>query len=96
MGQQSLSGFLGLHIDIDKVFADNEKRTGLRKYGCVLINQGDKLTPERKIELVRINNLKYGLQADYINHLALPAGCDVKVYQLDKIISARKKFTTVE
>ena len=61
MGMQSLAGFLGLHVDIDRVFADNMKKTGFRKYGCVLVNQGDKLTPERKIEMKAENQEKYGL-----------------------------------
>jgi hypothetical protein len=43
-----MAGFLGLHIDIDRVFIDNMKKKGLRKYGTVLINEGDKVTPERK------------------------------------------------
>lgn len=48
MGQQSLSGYLGLHVDIDRVSKDNSERKGTRKYGTVLINMGDKVTPEKK------------------------------------------------
>ena len=48
MCQQSMSGFLGLHVDIEKVGKDNANKPGLRKYGCVLINQGDKLTKEKE------------------------------------------------
>ena len=51
MGQQSLGGFLGLHVDIDRVSEDNAKIKGTRKYGTVLINMGDKLTPEKKVQL---------------------------------------------
>jgi hypothetical protein len=39
-------------VNIDKVFKDNEKKAGMRKYGCVLINQGDKLTKEIREKLV--------------------------------------------
>jgi hypothetical protein len=46
MGQQSLAGFLGLHVDLDRISQDNAKIQGTRKYGTVLINQGDKLTRE--------------------------------------------------
>lgn len=38
MGQQSLSGYMGLHVDIDAVFEENKKKPGVRKYGTVLIN----------------------------------------------------------
>ena len=48
-------------MNIDKVFKDNEKKAGMRKYGCVLINQGDKLTKEKRGELVKINKEEYGL-----------------------------------
>ena len=51
MGQQSLAGFLGLHVDIDRVAKDNNGIKGKRKYGCVLINEGDKKTKEEKENL---------------------------------------------
>ena len=51
MGQQSLAGMLGLHVDIDSIFAANMAKKGLRKYGTVLINEGDKLTKEQKVVL---------------------------------------------
>ena len=96
MGQQSLSGFLGLHVDIDEVFADNQRKQGVRKYGCVLINQGDKLTPQQKLDLVERNRKRYALKPEYIKNLKLPAGCDVKVFSVSKITNARKKFSVVE
>lgn len=55
MGQQSLSGFMGLHVDIEAVFEENKKKKGVRKYGTVLINQGDKLTKEEKVKLIEQN-----------------------------------------
>ena len=77
MGIQSLGGFLGLHIDIDRLFKDNMAKKGVRKYGTVLINQGDKLTPEEKIRLKNENNAIYGLSDEYIAYLKLPKACDV-------------------
>ena len=54
MGQQSMGGFIGLHVDIDRVYEDNSKIQGdhiVRKYGVVLINQGDKLKAKEKKDL---------------------------------------------
>ena len=42
------------------------------------------------------NRKKYGLSQAYINYLKLPAACNVKVYELDKILNAKKKLTTSE
>lgn len=44
----------------------------MRKYGCVLINQGDKLTKDIKEKLVKENHNLYGLKKDYIDYLPLP------------------------
>jgi hypothetical protein len=54
MGQQSLSGFMGLHVDIEKVKADNNRVVGLRKQGF-LVNAGDKLTKEQKLQKCQEN-----------------------------------------
>lgn len=50
LGQQSLAGFMGLHIDIDQIKKDNDAKQGVRKSGF-LVNQGDKLTKAQKKEL---------------------------------------------
>ena len=44
----------------------------MRKYGCVLVNQGDKLTKERREELVKLNKKQYGLTKEYIDYLPIP------------------------
>ena len=54
MGQQSLGTFLGLHVDIDRVYRDNQPKIGKRKYG-MLVNEGDKLTKELKLEMKEAN-----------------------------------------
>ena len=95
MGQQSLSGFLGLHVDIDRVHQDNLKKSGKRKAGF-LVNEGDKLTKEQRIEMKDANYLKYGLSEAYLSHLKLPKACNVKVYELNKILNAARKLTTSE
>ena len=47
-------------------------KKGLRKAEGVLINQGDKLKPEEKEELLEQNQAKYGLSQEYLNYLKLP------------------------
>lgn len=91
-----MAGFLGLHVDIDKVFVDNMKKQGLRKYGTVLINEGDKLTPDKKEELKILNRQRYGLSDEYLKYLYLPKSSNVKVYEIEKILNARKKLSTGE
>ena len=54
------------------------------------------MTPEDKIRLKEENRLKYGLTREYIDYLKLPKACNVKVYQIDKIINGKKKLTTAE
>ncbi len=42
---------MGLHLDIDRIYQDNLKKTGVRKYHGVLINEGDKLTLDEKLKM---------------------------------------------
>ena len=49
LGQQSIVGFMGLHLDVNKIHFDNSKKPGLRKYVGVLINEADKMTKEQKL-----------------------------------------------
>ena len=95
MGQQSLGAFLGLHVDIDKVYRDNKRKSGKRVNGY-LVNDGDKLTKELKVQMKEANHIKYGLSEQYIDYLTIPKACNVKVYELDKIMNSRKKLTTSE
>ena len=58
----------------------------MRKYGCVLINQGDKLTKEDKLKQKVSNQEKYGLSKAYKDYLKIPKACNVKVYEVHKIM----------
>ena len=80
-GQQSLAGFMGLHVDIDAISEKNKlNKTGKRKQGF-LVNDGDKLTPEIKLALQKENHEKYGLDPEYLNNvLKLPPGSRCKVF----------------
>ena len=61
-----------------------------------MINDGDKMTKERKQELKCINQEKFGLSKEYIAYLKLPKSCNVKVYDIAKILNARRKLSTSE
>lgn len=88
---------MGLHVDIDQVFLDNMAKKGVtRKYGCVIINSGDKLTAEQKTRLQIENQEKYGLTQKYIDYLKLPKASNVKVYDIGKIVKSKRMTTTVE
>ena len=85
---------MGLHVDIDAIYEDNQKTVGKRKAGF-LVNQGDKLTHEIKKQLQLDMQDKYGLTDDYIdNVLKLPPKSKCKVYETDKIMNSRKKMPT--
>jgi arsenate reductase-like glutaredoxin family protein len=95
-GQQSLVGFMGLHVDIDQIYEDNKRKEGNRKQGF-LVNDGDKLTKEQKIELKEKMKEKYGLHQKYVQEvLKLPPKSKVKIYDIDKIVNSRIKMSTAE
>lgn len=74
---------MGLHLDIDRIFVDNYLRPNVvRKYGCVIINQGGKLTAAEKHKLQQFNHQKYGLSQEYVDYLALPPSSDIQVYDV--------------
>jgi hypothetical protein len=62
----------------------------------VIVNDGDKLTPEEKARLLKLNQKKYGLSREYVHYLRLPKSSNIKVYSIDKIINARRKLTTAQ
>ena len=72
------------------------KKEGFRKFGHVLINQGDKLRPEQKIQLTKENKILYGLSEEYLATLKLPKSSNIKIYNIDKIKSGKKLFTIPE
>jgi len=45
---------------------------------------------------LKYNTEKYGLSKEYIEYLQLPKATAVKVYDIKKILNARKKLTNVE
>ena len=99
MGQQSLAGYCGLHVDIDKILLHNLRipdEKCVRKYGWVLINQGDKLTKTQKAVLIEQNSKLHSLPEDYVNRLKLPDKSDVRIYKLRQVMQSRTVLSTTE
>lgn len=86
---------MGLHIDIDRIQQENAGKTGYRK-GGLLVNRGDILTKEEKVALQRENKRIYGLPREYYESLRLPESSNIKIYNVDRIVRGRKKFTIPE
>ena len=54
------------------------------------------MTKERKEQLKEINQKKFGLSKEYIQYLKLPKSSNVKVYDIGKILNARRKLSSAE
>lgn len=46
VGQQSLGDFMGLHLDLEKVFQDNMKKTGVTRKNNFIINTSNNPTKD--------------------------------------------------
>ena len=81
LGQQSLKEFMGLHLDIQKIWERNTKKKGLRKNGAI-VNEGDKLTREKAMILQAENKEKYGLSPDEVEAIKLPPRTELSIYNV--------------
>lgn len=87
---------MGLSVDIDRIASDNKVRQGIRKCGF-LVNQGGKLTREEKQGLIELNRKRYGLSAEAIQAIRLPAASYlVEIYDINKITNPKSKLSIVE
>jgi hypothetical protein len=48
LGQQSLGDFMGLHLNLEKVFQDNMKKTGVTRKNNFIINTSNNPTKEER------------------------------------------------
>lgn len=71
LGQQSTSEFTGLHIDPLHVFAENEKKPGRRKNGC-LINMDGNMSQNQIRRKRAANEEKFGLDPAEIRSIVIP------------------------
>ena len=97
MGQQSLGDFMGLNVDIERVFIDNSKKTGVvRKNNCI-INTGDNPNKIERARKINENREKYGIAFEIISKIKLPKrrkSLFKDIILLDEIET--NKFSTVE
>jgi hypothetical protein len=97
MGQQSLGDFMGLHVDIQKIFIDNSRKQGVvRKNNCI-INTGDNPNKIERARKISENQAKYGISEDLIKSIKLPKrrkSLFKDIILLDEIET--NKFSTVE
>ena len=87
---------MGLHLNVDLIRKDNAKKDGVRKYINVLINQGDKLTPDQKTELKKKNKAMYGLPRDFYQSVELPLAAELKVFKVDECLNHKKDISLVQ
>lgn len=61
-----------------------------------LVNEGDKLTAELKKQKQIEAQKEYGLSPEQLAEIKLPPTLQVKVYNIEKIVNARSKISTIE
>ena len=102
LGQQSLAEFMGLHVDIDQVFRDNQHKEGVQRKNKFIINTGDNMTAEERELRIKQNQEKYGLSQKEINEIKLQANkkyfniTNAELLKIDQIINPKNNFSTIE
>ena len=74
VGQQSLAEFMGLHLNLEKLWEWNNAKQGpnfIRKAG-LLINMGDNPTKAQVYKKREANKKKFGLSISVVDQLRLP------------------------
>ena len=97
MGQQSLGEFMRLHIDIERVFIDNSKKTNVMRKNKCIVNTGDNPNQEERKRKIEENRKKYGLEMSDVKKIKLPKKNKSRfknVIMLEEILS--DKFSTIE
>lgn len=72
LGQQSLAQFMGIHIDTEKVLADNKKKKNVLRKNNFIVNTNDNLTKEQKLRLIEQNKYKYTASKQQMSDAVLP------------------------
>jgi hypothetical protein len=97
MGQQSLGEYMGLHIDIQKLFIDNSLRTNVTRKNNTIVNTGDNPTKEERARKIAENQEKYGISEECWRDIKLPKknkSIYKSVIMLEEVES--NKFSTIE
>eukprot|EP00002_Diphylleia_rotans_P027993 TRINITY_DN5639_c0_g1_i3.p1 TRINITY_DN5639_c0_g1~~TRINITY_DN5639_c0_g1_i3.p1 ORF type:complete len:193 (-),score=38.48 TRINITY_DN5639_c0_g1_i3:99-677(-) len=71
-GQQSLGEFMGLHIDVQKIWERNQHLTDVKRKSGMIINEGNNPTKESRLQKIEYNREKYGLSQEEIDSVVIP------------------------
>jgi len=94
LGQQSLGDFMGLHLNLEKVFQDNMKKIGVTRKNNFIINTSNNPTKEERKRQIEENSLKYGLSKEEVKAIKLPRWRTEGFLTLDEIET--DKLSTLE
>lgn len=94
LGQQSLGDFMGLHLNLERVFQDNMKRTGVTRKNNFIINTSNNPTKEERKRQIEENRIKYGLTKEDVKAIKLPRWRTEGFLTLDEIET--DKLSTLE
>jgi len=94
LGQQSLGDFMGLHLNLEKVFQDNMKKVGVTRKNNFIINTSNNPTKEERKRQIEENSLKYGLSKEEVKAIKLPRWRTEGFLTLDEIET--DKLSTLE
>lgn len=72
IGQQSLSKFKGLHVNLQQIFLDNQSKRNVFRKNNFIINEGDNQTGKMINQSLKENKRKYGYPPEYYKDLKLP------------------------
>ncbi|KRX04843.1 hypothetical protein PPERSA_06477 [Pseudocohnilembus persalinus] len=97
IGQQSLGDFMGLRVDLQKVYLDNMKKQNVMRKNNSVINTGDNPTKEERQRNIEGNRKKYGLSQEEISKLEIPRYKTKLLYQYTSLEELEsKKYTTIQ
>jgi len=94
LGQQPLGDFMGLHLNLEKVFQDNMKKIGVTRKNNFIINTSNNPTKEERKRQIEENSLKYGLSKEEVKAIKLPRWRTEGFLTLDEIET--DKLSTLE
>lgn len=102
LGQQSLAEFIGLRIDLEKVFHDNNNKKGQSGYvwkNNNLINNDSSLSVKEKKKKIIYNRMKYSIPDKLLRDVKIPKFLFNKTpssLNLKQIRSEKNNFTIIE
>ena len=63
---------MGLHLNLETIYHDNMKKTGVLRKSNFIINTNDNPTKQEKKRQIQINEEKYGLTREQVRAIKLP------------------------